>query len=281
MRVYLKTSLLVLTLCCLSTSTVRAFTFSDNFDSYASLSGASANWDYVPSTGVTLDATGGVSGTKALKFVYSGEQFFPLEKNIHGANLDHVYTKFNFKAGSPAPVGGIKFMKIFGGGYDAGGMYANWTWNFGPTTADTSSLTALCYGEGSGLQNDTNVCIYPDGSVNGPAGSVVLSELKGSLFYPVPGQWYEVTTYNRYSTNGASDGEMWIAIDGKAILHVKNAKNRNDSNPRVIDKLSFGDYANRNAKMTIWFDNIQLSDSPFTGSAIPAPSGLKVINKTP
>lgn len=263
MKLELKTILYVLILFCLSTLNANAFYFSDNFDSYSALSNVSSNWDYVPQQGVTLDTTGGYNGSKAVKFTYSGETFYPLERQVLTAGSDHIYTKFKVKVG-PDARGGIKFLKIFGV-VTPGPSYANWTWNFGDVANTSSQLPVLCYGNGSPLQNDTGVCNWGN-------------------FYPTAGKWHEVTTYNRYSTNGANDGEMWMEIDGTRVMDVKNVKNRNDSNARVIEKISFGDYSNRYANMTLWFDDIEISDTPLSGNPIVqpinAPIGLKIISQS-
>lgn len=279
MKLNLKAISFVLTLFCLKASMAEALNFSDNFDSYGSMSNVSSNWGYVHPS-ITLDTTGGYNGSKAVKFVFSGEQYFPLIKYIAGENLDHLYTKFRFKIGSNS-TGGCKFFKIFG--VNAGNAtYANWTWNL---DNPSSQISTLCYGGGTLIPaNDTSICIQPKGNVNNfgneNLGPLTLSNMSGSMLSPVPGQWYEVTTYNRYSTNGKYDGEMWMAINGVKIMQVTNVKNRHDTNPRVIDYVSFGDYSFPGTNVTVWFDNIELSDQPFTTTnSLAAPTGLKILSK--
>lgn len=262
-----RTSLFVLTVICLATSVAHAFNYSDNFDSYASLSAVSANWS-VPA-GVTLDATGGVNGSKAIKFVYNGSAYQPFTKS-YGTGPG-IYAQFKVKFAVASS--GCKFFKIFG---QNNGHYANWTWNL---DNPSSNMTPLCFGNGSGLDNDTDTCIFPDGNVNGAgAGHLTLTNVRGSNFHPTLGQWYTIDTYNRYSTNGNADGEMWIKVDGSYLFRVTNVVNRNNTDPAIIDYVSFGDYS-FGGPITYWLDDVKISDAPIsTGSStsLTPPSNLIV-----
>lgn len=293
MRLELKTALFILVLFCLSTVTANAYYFSDNFNSYTSKSQLSTNWD----SGVqgfpqiTLDATGGVSGSPAVKFAYNtgtGDAWYPLQKYFGGAVTGQLYSKFKFKIGSGA-TGGMKFFKIFGTVIpDAN--YANWTWNFGDGSTGNAAppfLTILCYGNGTdtGVSNDTNTCIRSQGWYTGNTAGVPMTiAAYNGFFTPAANTWYTVETYNKYSTNGNSDGEMWIKVNGTMYLHITNCVNRSSTNSRTIDHVAFGDYAFSNTSMSLWFDDIELSDSPIssTSASTPtAPTGIKVASTTP
>lgn len=255
----------------LQTSAFAATLYSDNFNSYTDMTSVKTNWSF-ETANITLDPTGGYNGSQAIKLIYSGSLYAPFSYSLKALNKNQVYTRFKFKVSSGA-VGGIKFLKLFGV-VTNGSQYANWTWNFGPVTANSSYLTTLCYGNGSSATNDTQVCITPPNTVDGGSDPFIGTSayIAPSTFVPVANTWYEVTTYNRYNSNGNSDGEMWLAVNGQKLVWVTNCKNRNDLDQPVIDKISFGDYSNSYAKMTIWFDDIEFADTAFP--PVIAPSNL-------
>jgi len=228
--------------------------YSDDFEAYATREDVSTNWFAPVNAALTLDATGGYGGSKAMKFDYNAESIY-LSKTVSSWASPEIYVKFKLKV-APGAVGGIKFLKIFG--LDDGTNYANWTWNYGDVNANQSMLPVLCYGDGSGISNDTNVCVRTTGAVSGDTNGAIITSA-GSYIYVDDGEWHDVYTYNKYNTDGTIDGVMWVQIDGVEALKVDGTKNRNDANARVVDKVSFGDYANAYANITMWIDDVQIS----------------------
>ena len=237
-----------------------AYSFSDDFESYSVKADLSANWSYIsPESNFQLDTTGGYGGSKAIKFIYtplSANLYF--YKSISTANLPEIYVRFKVKVTSGA-VGGIKFLKIFGVNDETN--YANWTWNYGEVNNNQSYFPTLCFGNGTGLSNDTSVCVKTTGSVSGTMTGTVASSA-GEYIYLDDGQWHTITTYNKYNTDGNADGEMWVKVDEVEVLHITNCINRNDLNSRIVERISLGDYANDYANITYFVDDVEFSDTP-------------------
>ena len=249
----------------LPASSYAAYSFSDDFESYSVKADLSGNWSYVSSeSNFTLDTTGGYGGGKAIKFIYtplSANLYF--YKTITAANLPEIYVRFKVKVTSGA-VGGIKFLKIFG--VDNETNYANWTWNYGEVNSNQSYFPTLCFGDGTGLSNDTSVCVKTTGSVSGTMTGTVENHA-GEYIYIDDGQWHTITTYNKYNTDGNADGEMWVKVDDAEVLHITSCINRNDLNTRVIERISLGDYANNYANITYFVDDVEFSDTPLIAPA--------------
>ena len=243
-----------------SSPSLAAYSFSDNFESYSVKADLSANWSYIsPQSNFQLDTIGGYDGSQAIKFIYTPDSpnlyFY---KTITAANLSEIYVRFKVKVISGA-VGGIKFLKIFG--VDNATNYANWTWNYGEVNNSQSYFPTLCFGNGTGLSNDTSVCVKTTGSVSGTMTGTVASSA-GEYIYLDDGQWHTITTYNKYNTDGNADGEMWVKVDEVEVLHITNCINRNDLNSRIVERISLGDYANDYANITYFVDDVEFSDTP-------------------
>jgi hypothetical protein len=257
--------------------------FQDDFNSYTSIKDltSSGEWSFVTSY-ATLESEGCYNG-KCLRIPYPGiETFRPVEKDISSSNASALYVKFRFKI-TGSGIGGVKFLKLFGKllNESTQAEYANNTWNLGNVTATSSNLHSVCYGNGQSLQNDTDVCVYFDGSIGGNPGSIVY-QTKTNLFYPVINTWYQVEMYQKYNTNGNRDGEYWIKINNNNIMRITNVKNRNDSNIGEFRMVSFGDYSNRFANFDLYFDDISISTTPIddttstTGKSPAPPSKLQI-----
>lgn len=253
--------------------------FQDDFNSYTSLEEltSSGAWDFV-TPAATLESAGCFNG-KCLRIPYPGIEIFrPIEKDISSSKASALYVKFRFKF-TGIGVGGIKFLKLFGKSKNVAtkAEYANNTWNFGEVEAIPSNLHSVCYGNGEGLQNDTDVCVRFDGSFGGDPGPIVF-QTKTKRFYPEKNTWYQIEAYQKFNTNGNRDGEYWIKINGNLAMHITNVKNRNDANIREFEKVSFGDYSNRFADFDFYIDDIAISTSVTSSEEKEPtpPSGLRI-----
>jgi len=260
--------LIVLLISVSTTSTYAAsLPLEDNLDRYTQYSDMlvtnGGKWDYTDNhfSYVTDGCAGGSGG--CVKVSYDGEAYYP--SGFYLPDVPEIYISFKMKSEAntqSVPEGGIKFVKAFGNGFSASDPYANFTVNYGGTPADEASLTAWCYGESDTGSNDTGVCLYPNGESHG-TDQLTWVENTGELWYATQGTWHTVEIYAKHSTGYDPvnfDGEFKLTIDGVVIMNATNLKNRGALNAIGWERLSFGDYSNVNADMTVWFDDIYISN---------------------
>ncbi|MHA6485027.1 cadherin-like beta sandwich domain-containing protein [Paenibacillus sp. strain BS8-2] len=224
--------------------------FADNFDAYSD-SPSNHGWGEVGGA-VVIDPTAGPDGSHAASITYTAPNSVPWFRYPVGTlNLDQVFVDFDFKVDNPS--GGSKFLKLFGKQNQSQG-YANTT--FALNGDPPARLTAISYGNGAGVENDTQTTINYDGV---RTDNAVVVEHATEAFIPPSNEWHNFKAFMRYNTDGQRDGEYMVWIDGELRVHATNIKNRNDLNARHFASL---DLANANSASlahpwTLWYDNVQ------------------------
>ncbi|RKY37203.1 MAG: hypothetical protein DRP78_01645, partial [Candidatus Omnitrophota bacterium] len=234
--------------------------FEDDFDSYMD---SPENHGWGIGSNVAITETEGRNGSRGIMVTYntSGTSPYWFGKNINAEQLGDIYVRFYFKAHDPeyagtedAYYGGCKFLKIFGS-HDGEG-YANTTWAI---NYNHPMIREVSYGDGSGLDNDCQCIIRFAGSHTDPEVVVHTTSTDYSL---VDNQWHCFEAYFKYNTNGNSDGEYQVWIDGSTVVHATNVKNRNDLNAAYFNAVHFANYSHYNTHTWyLYYDDIVFADN--------------------
>lgn len=268
--------ILALFLCILvAKNSIATDYINDNIDLYStSITGKSLEtWD----AHTTLDTTGGYNGSKGIKTLYSSSGVNSgTSISVASFNLPELYVRFYAKVdcGAGQCAGGTKFLKLFS---KNNGGYANSTMRL---VYETGNIEGIAAGSGATTQNDDGNVMFLNGTK--PWSPALLSMNTSEVNYTgtysghKDGQWHCYEMYMKFNSNGNSDGEYKLWIDGVYKLHATNVKNRHDANIREFDYITLGGYSSSSqwtTPFTIWFDNIIVSDSHI-GTLCGYPNGI-------
>jgi hypothetical protein len=282
-------TILLLVLCSISMLPKNchgATILSDNFDSYKTNDAFKRASDWTTGSKVFLESSSAIcrSGQNCARIDYVGQGYesYVLEHSVASHSLGEVYVSFSFKVrrnSSSAPQGGIKFCKLFGKVLSNPTRYANSTLNLGTVSTDPLQICGICYGRGTELENDTQDYIWFTGA---RSDQLVTAGNTSDFFFPKENQWYSVVVYMRYNTDGNRDGVYKVWVDGTLRLIATNVINRNNSDIRELDRISFGDYANQFVNnWSIWFDDVILSTEEPQGIETVGPITPKNFRRSP
>ena len=285
-----------------------AVIFADDFESYSSASGLTANgrWNQVfhaSNTRIATEAGNVLAGSKSLEFtlpLVSGEVSNEAIKYISPAQ-DTIFLRFHakFDAG----------FNVLGSSHNGGMIQASY-WDgpgSGPGIPADGYNKFLVSFEASRDTTDIpnpgslNVYIYhPEqrdiwGDHFYPTGRVVPYDRTpgnfGSTFVarpevvPALGRWYAYEVMVKANTPGLRDGRIALWLDGALIADFPNLRLR-DTTDLKIDRVGINLHANGGIKATSkkWYDNVVVAKSYIgplaNGSAppppLPAPTNLRV-----
>lgn len=159
-----------------------------------------------------------------------------------------------------------KFLKFFGTGC-CDSAYSNWT--MGTASYSSATLDRISHGGSNGSGDSQCVVKWSDGSV-GCTGT--MDSYSGDSFSWPDENWHKFIIYWKLNTNGSADGAFKVWIDGTLEMDVSGVVNRNDSNTRSFQKISFGDYTASAPASSyyLWYDELVIAstyDEADTGSA--------------
>ena len=250
--------------------------FEDDFDGYSD-SPANHGWTGGTSDKFSFPDNEGFGGSKCVKVTYdeSGTPPYWFGKSISDLNLQELYIRFYFKLEDPHGAS-FKFLKLFGKQFAPEG-YANSTF-----AASAGNFYAIAYGDGSGVENDTQKEIRYSGPHYASDPELVWHNYASPL-YIADNKWHSVEVYMRYNSNDQRDGAYRVWVDGQERVHVTNVKNRHNNNSLYFDNIQLANYCDvaYTQPFHVWYDNFVISDrytGTIEGDDIPpsAPSGLAV-----
>lgn len=253
--------------------------FNDNFDSYADITAVSAVWNGAKTSIALESGTQCYGGSgKCMKWTYAsgntGTSAHEFTRSVSSASLSDIYIQARFKVvrnTDVEPRGACKFVKMFGT-ITSGTDYANSTFNLGGVSDTFPTLHGINYGDGSGLQNDTNREAYLYPNSHSDQDSLIEYYTQTTEFTPTENTWHTVVIRVKYNTNGNYDGESEVWIDGTERMHAYNMRNRNDGNSSIWDHISLGDYGNSYADFYLYMDDVTVANSnPGDTPATPSP----------
>jgi hypothetical protein len=257
-----------------------ATVWTDAFDSYADMNAVSAVWGGAKSS-IALESGSqcyGGSG-KCMKWTYAsgntGTTAHEFTRSVSSGSMSDIYIQARFKVVRNAdaePRGACKFIKMFGT-ITSGTDYANSTLNLGGVSDTYPTLHGVNYGDGSGLQNDTNREAYLYTNTHSDQDSLIEYYTQTTEFTPTENTWYTVVVRVKYNTDGNYDGETEVWIDGTERMHAYNMRNRNDGNSNIWDHISLGDYGNSYADMLLYMDDVTVSSTTPIGDETATPTG--------
>lgn len=249
--------------------------FSDNFDSYTSMSQLVTTGGWISQGAqqggaISLETTGAYSG-KSVKGSYpasdaNGEVYVYLTAPFAGGAANELY--ISLRAKMPNTKNGCKFVKVFGG--RVGGNYANCTFGTSYATPDRGEMYQVSFGDGSTVGNDTARVINFDGSGPNLIGrsygvATVLTPQNAPFPSSAWGEdWHHFRFYVKFNSgttaeNEVPDGAFYVEIDGVVYVDATGLFNRHYSN-LPIERVGFFNQSQGNGPaFDLWYDDIQLS----------------------
>ena len=250
--------------------------FSDNFDSYTSMSQLVTTGGWISQGAqqggaISLETTGAYSG-KSVKGSYpasdaNGEVYVYLMAPFAGGAANEVY--ISLRAKMPNAKNGCKFVKVYGGN-SGGGNYANCTFGTSYATPDRGEMYQVSFGDGSTIGNDTAKVINFNGSGPSLIGrSYGIANVQTPQNAPFPSSawgsdWHLFRLYVKFNSgttaeNEVPDGAFYVEIDGVVYVNATGLFNRHYSN-LPIERVGFFNQSQGNGPaFDLWYDDIQLS----------------------
>jgi hypothetical protein len=276
-----------------------AVIFADDFESYSSASGLTANgrWNQVyqaSNTRIATEAGRAFAGSKSLEFTLpqsSGEVSNEAIKHISPAQ-DTIFLRFHAKYDDA--------FNVMGSSHN-GGMISASYWE-GPGSgpgiaADGYNKFFVSYEAGrdtTAIPNPGSLNLYiyhPDqrdiwGDHFYPTGRVVPFDRTpgnfGSTFVarpevvPALGRWYSYEMMVKANTPGLRDGRIALWLDGALIADFPNLRLR-DTTDLKIDRVALQLHAYGGANSKKWYDNVVIARSyigPVANGSTPPPAPL-------
>jgi hypothetical protein len=191
-------------------------------------------------------------------------------------NTGDVYVEFDAKV--PAAVQGVKFLKIFGGRskVDGASSYANATFGMDYNATPRGNMCAVSYGDGTDLQNDTQVVIlfdrdrqiYQSRTEKLKLADIKINERACWSQQNWGDKWHHFKYHVKFNSGTSpetevADGEFYVEIDGKVYVNASKLLNRHYTNPS-ISNITLYDWAqNGTEPFELWFDNIRVTTGGF------------------
>ena len=249
-----------------------------------------ANWTFWAGAGGALGVQqtsspdGGAATVEALEGTYpipasSGGNYVGAAYHLSAVNpnLEDVYIEFWAKM--PGAKEGCKFVKIFGRRTTSSAGYADTTFATDYTGVDYGALRQVSFGDGRGVQNDSQDVIALAGAgthLGTQSSTAVVNTPQGSAFSSADWGtgWHHFLIHVKFnsvtSTNTkAPDGEYFLQIDGKVYVDATGLYNRNPANG-PIDQIQFFGWAQTESQpFQVWYHDIRISTGGFMSTPLP------------
>jgi hypothetical protein len=206
--------------------------------------------------------------------------------DIASLNTRDVYVEFDAKI--PASIQGVKFLKVFGrwAKIEGANSYANATFGLDYSSVPRGNMCAISYGDGTDLQNDTQVIIsfdrdrqiFQSRTDKTKLAEIMLPERRCWAQEDWGNKWHHFKYHVKFNSgttkeNEVADGEFYVEIDGKVYVNASKLFNRHFTN-EPIGTITFFDWAqNGTAPFEVWLDNIRITTGGFV-SPVPKPPNI-------
>jgi len=224
----------------------------DNFDTYSNENDIDTVWFDVESA-VKLETEGCRNG-KCISVDYSSTGTSPHQINIDpypGGVFSEGYIRFYFKR-TGSGTARIKFFKLSGRTSESGYSNITYEWSIGNVLSQYFS---------GGINGGDNNCTYHySGGGSFTCGADY--NLTSNSFEVPYNEWHSFEAYTKLNTDGHSDGEVKIWIDGELRCHTTRMNMRSSNIPRDYALLRFGDSGYElSGNIKIWYDDLVISDT--------------------
>ena len=168
---------------------------------------------------------------------------------------------------------GLKFIKIFGKGH-GGTNYANTTFGLNYTGGDNGNMYTINFGDGVGIENDTQAGLWLDGthetSIGRSYGTAVVNTPQNKAFGTIDWgeDWHHFKIRCKFNSgttaeNEVADGAYYLEIDGDVYVDASGLFNRHHTNGPIRNIELFGYTHSGGPAFEVNYDNFYLSSRGF------------------